>query len=335
MPQDRKTLDFVQRRGRVATGEVATLLGVTRQAAHRRLRRLAGAGRLDQVGLGRGAAWVPAPARTRRFRFRTTAVAEDRMLAHVMQQLPKLGELPDGCRGIFAYAFTELVNNVLDHSGSAWVEVEVALEHSGVQLEVRDTGIGVFERLRAGLGLGSVLEALQELHKGKVTTDRARHTGAGIFFTSRAVRRFDLEANGLHWIVDQPRDDFTVTESSRRRGTRAACAIDRRPARALVEVFDQYTIDLQFARTRTVVRLFAVGEQFVSRSEARRLVSGLERFQEVILDFDRVAGIGQGFADEVFRVWAHAHPTTLLVPVRTVAPVQFMIDRVRAADRTR
>ena len=46
----------------------------------------------------------------------------------------------------------------------------------------------------------------------------------------------------------------------------------------------------------------------VSRSQGRRLVMGLERFERVNFDFSGVEAIQQGFADEVFRVWKAAHP---------------------------
>jgi anti-sigma regulatory factor (Ser/Thr protein kinase) len=324
---DQRVRSLLGRRGRTTTSAVAERLGVSRQAAHRRLRRLADAGVLDQVGLGRAAAWVLAPPRRRRFRFRTAGLAEDRAWNHVRQQLPKLDELPDACRRILAYAFTELVNNVLDHSGSAWIEVELGLELAGVVLEVSDRGVGVFERVRRGLGLRTPLEAFQELHKGKITTDREHHTGEGIFFTSKAAERFELEANGLRWTIDATRGDFTVAEGKPVRGTRVTCHIPHRPRRTLAEVFAEYTVDLEFARTRTLVRLYAMGTEFVSRSEARRLLSGLERFREVVLDFERVSGVGQGFADEVFRVWARAHPETLLIPVSAAPTVQIFIDR--------
>lgn len=81
------------------------------------------------------------------------------------------------------------------------------------------------------------------------------------------------------------------------------------------------------ARTRTVVKLFAIGKAFVSRSEARRLMHGLDRFCEVVLDFAGIDGVGQGFVDEVFRVWAKAHPGTRLVPVSMNEPVDFMVRR--------
>lgn len=45
-----------------------------------------------------------------------------------------------------------------------------------------------------------------------------------------------------------------------------------------------------------------------------------------------VDGVGQGFTDEVFRVWANRHPEALLVPVNMVEPVQFFVER---AERKR
>lgn len=82
----------------------------------------------------------------------------------------------------------------------------------------------------------------------------------------------------------------------------------------------------------TTITLFAIGTAFVSRSEAKRLVRGLERFREVVLDFEGVRLVGQGFADEVFRVWSSAHPEVRLVPVGMNEPVAFMVERARRAE---
>ena len=56
-----------------------------------------------------------------------------------------------------------------------------------------------------------------------------------------------------------------------------------------------------------------------------------ERFREVVLDFHRVSGIGQGFADEVFRVWARTHPRVRLRPVKMNPAVEMMVERARSA----
>ena len=48
------------------------------------------------------------------------------------------------------------------------------------------------------------------------------------------------------------------------------------------------------------------------------------------LDFSGVEVAGQGFCDEVFRVFARAHPQVTLEPVGMDPAVAFMVDRARA-----
>ena len=51
-------------------------------------------------------------------------------------------------------------------------------------------------------------------------------------------------------------------------------------------------------------------------------------FKEVILDFNDVEFIGQGFADEIFRVYAAVHPQVLLIPINMMPAVERMIRHV-------
>ena len=105
------------------------------------------------------------------------------------------------------------------------------------------------------------------------------------------------------------------------------CEIDVHTSRTTSEVFAAYSIDHDFARTRTVVQVLTIGVRFISRSEARRLVAGLERFRDVIIDFRGVQEVGQGFVDEVFRVWPRQHPGITVRPVNMVGPVEAMVRR--------
>ena len=91
------------------------------------------------------------------------------------------------------------------------------------------------------------------------------------------------------------------------------------------------TIRVDDSSTRTVVKMFDYGVEFVARSEAKRLLNGLEKFSHVVIDFAGVQGVGQGFADEVFRVWARSHPSIAIVTENMAAPVSFMIERARKA----
>jgi hypothetical protein len=49
-----------------------------------------------------------------------------------------------------------------------------------------------------------------------------------------------------------------------------------------------------------------------------------------VVDFAGVERVGQGFVDEVFRVWPRANPDTSVVPVGMSPDVDFMVERARS-----
>jgi hypothetical protein len=193
----------------------------------------------------------------------------------------------------------------------------------------RSDGIGAFEHVRRGFGLPTHLEAIAHLAKGRQTTDPTRHTGEGIFFTSRIFDRFELDANGFTWTVDNERSDQSVAPSAVRPGARVTLGLDVQTARSPQSVFEQYTDpeSLRVSRTRVRVSLADYSDQFVSRSEAKRLAMGLDQYEDVELDFTGVRAVGQGFVDELFRVWLNDHPTTSLHPINMSREVGFMVNR--------
>lgn len=231
-------------------------------------------------------------------------------------------------RSIVGYAFTEMLNNAIDHSGAARVSVAAWAGRFEARFEIRDSGRGALAHIRDVFALPDLYDALGDLTKGKTTTDPDRHTGEGIFFTSKAVDVFSLESDGIVWTVDNVRHDQAVGVSDVTSGTRVRWELDPATERSLTDVFREFTDDDHaFARTRTTVRLFGYGVRFVSRSEAKRLLRGLERFREVRVDFSGVEEVGQGFVDEVFRVWPSQHPDTAVSPTGMAGPVEFMVTR--------
>lgn len=308
-------------------GEIANALGVTRQTAHRYLRQLVLEGRLIREGAGRGARYRLASF-TDRSSFPTEGLEEDRVWTEMSTPGSVLDRRPQRARNILHYVLTELVNNVIDHSGASEVLIEATLEDNTVVLVVGDEGVGIFRHIRECLDLASELDALQELSKGKTTTLPDRHTGEGIFFCSKVSSFFEISSGGLRWVVDNRLGDTAVgVMEPPVAGTTVRLEVDPSEVRELTEVFDEYTDDFEFSRTRTLIKLFAFGSEFVSRSQAKRLLHNLERFREVVLDFKGVDLVGQGFADEVFRVWAKGHPDVHLIPVGMNDAVAFMVKR--------
>jgi anti-sigma regulatory factor (Ser/Thr protein kinase) len=239
--------------------------------------------------------------------------------------------------GAVTYAVTEMVNNAIDHSGGKKVTIDVSAHIDKLEIRIVDDGIGVFKRLAEQAGLTAPKDALVQLEKGKLTTMPERHSGEGIFFTSKIARRFRLEAGDLAWIVDNEVNDRTVEKLDKRvKGTTVVLTFVPGKIEKLEDVFRRYTgEDNAFTKTRTTVKLAEVSAQLLSRSEAKRVVAGLEKFAHVTLDFHGVERVGQGFVDEVFRVFADAHPAVELAPTRMNESVAFMIGRVRPVDETK
>ena len=188
--------------------------------------------------------------------------------------------------------------------------------------------VRVFPKLRNGLGLANNFEAVQELSKGKRTTDRFHYTGEEIFFTSKAVDLFRLTSSGVRWTVDNLRSDTALGLIPEFAGTTVVCQLDPKTNRTLPGVFKEFTSDHSFVRTRPVVKLFEIGTVFVSRSEARRFLDGLDAdFDTLEVDFSGVTDVGQGFVDELLRVWPAAHPSKTVIPANMNPAVNFMVQR--------
>lgn len=111
-------------------------------------------------------------------------------------------------------------------------------------------------------------------------------------------------------------------------GTTVTISLDLDTSRQMLDVFAAHTKDGEFIRTTPRVELIQHGSEFLSRSQAKRFALGLEQFTQVDLDFTSVDIIGQGFADELFRVWQAEHPHIALGVTGANPGVALMINRV-------
>lgn len=316
------------------TQQLAAHFGVTRAGAGPLVRQLEREGFVVRVARSTRPRFEPGPSRLLVERVALPGVDESALWE---QRFAPWLDLPDNLRNIVHYAFTEMVNNANDHASAAWLEVRVMRTAEAVYLTVLDDGIGAFRRIAQALALPDERLAVLELAKGKFSSDPKRHSGGGVFFTSRAVDAFLLRANGLEYRRHQgerwpARQRLADLGASTAAGTSVVMAVSLAGKRTLRETFDAYTLgapeDYDFDRTVVPVKLAQVGsENLLSRSQAKRLTSRFERFRRVELDFADVREIGQAFADELFRVFVQAHPQVEIVPLNAALPVSAMIRR--------
>ena len=264
-------------------------------------------------------------------RYKRAGLKEHEVLFQIKKEEFVFAGLRDNVSSIFDYAFSEMLNNAIEHSRSENIEIRVEKTGQHLMFQVRDFGIGVFRNVMEKRHLKSELEAIQDLLKGKTTTAPKAHSGEGIFFTSKAADIFMLESFGLRLRIDNLIHDVFVEEIPSKIGTLVMFSINVRSHRHLNDIFKKFQADpaeFGFTKTEITIRLYTMGTIYVSRSQARRLLSGLEKFQTVVLDFDRVPTVGQAFADEIFRVFQTKYPHIKILTENANEAVQFMIQRV-------
>jgi len=330
-----RILAYLARRRSATGAELRSLLGVSRQALSVHIRGLVYAGKVVRSGAARGARYMlrdrapPAAAVSRVVR--TRGLDEARVWDELATGLNLRRALRPNVEAIAHYAFTEMLNNAIEHAEADRCSLRFGLEPGMLAFEIRDPGIGVFHSIASKLHLDGEHAALVELLKGRTTTMREAHTGEGIFFTSRVADRFVLRSHRIQVEWSRFKNDVFVSNPRFLKGTVVSFAVQRDSRLLLDKVFGEFSpeeYDFRFQKTNMLVKLLQ--REFVSRSEARRLVANLEKFSEIVLDFRDVKSVGQGFADEVFRVFAGRHPATKIIVENASPAVDAMIRHVRS-----
>lgn len=81
-------------------------------------------------------------------------------------------------------------------------------------------------------------------------------------------------------------------------------------------------------QTEVLVELVRRGQtNYIARSQAKRILTDLDRFSRIVLDFRGVETVGQGFVDEVFRVFQNKFPAIQIEYRNANENVLFMIKR--------
>jgi anti-sigma regulatory factor (Ser/Thr protein kinase) len=337
MTRKEEILKLVRDKKQIKTSEIASLFKVSRQFIHSILSELVREQQIVKVGSTRSAFYVPIGyaqtiSRKVKLRLQNKELKEHEILESINDRLSTLSNLKENVRGIFDYAFLEMLNNAIEHSRSQNIEIEIPEEKDDIKFIVNDFGVGVFRDVMEKKKLKSELEAIQDLLKGKTTSQPKLHSGEGIFFTSRAADLFILESFGYKLRVDNKIKDIFIEELRPQKiGTKVIFSISKNSSKHLNYIFKKYQSnrgEFAFDKTEVKVRLYTLGTIYISRSQARRVMVGLEKFKSIILDFDKVPTIGQAFADEVFRVFPSQHPDISIKAINMNEAVRFMINRV-------
>jgi len=240
----------------------------------------------------------------------------------------EIKHLSDNVQRIWYYGLSEMVNNVIDHSDAENMRVVITQNYLTTSVLLSDDGMGIFEKIKNHFALPSMDEAICELFKGKLTTDEVNHSGEGIFFTSKMMDDFLILSDGKIFASSKFDDDKILNIRADMKGTCVLMSLSNFTHKTPKEIFDQYSnVDGSFVITEIPLKnIFDAAP--VSRSQAKRVCNRLEKFEEVILDFDEIEWMGQGFAHQVFVVFRNAHPEISIVPQNMNDSVKNMYNHV-------
>jgi anti-sigma regulatory factor (Ser/Thr protein kinase) len=307
--------------------------GITRQAVNRYMNELEKTGKISSTGKTNQRQYSLRVLCKELFTFDISGLEEDVVWRGSIG--PLLSDLPENTLSVWQYCVSEMINNAIDHSGGSKLIVHLEKTAAHTELHVYDDGIGIFRKIKESCHLEDERHAVLELAKGKLTTDPARHTGEGVFFTSRMLDNFRILSGGFFFTHDYgENEDWILEHDNPGSGTGVLMKLANYTRRTTKEIFDEFASDEHdygFTKTVVPVRLARHGaEQLVSRSQARRLLARIDCFSIVIFDFNAVETIGQAFADEIFRVFERSHPNIKLVVINTSKSVDQMVGRARS-----
>jgi anti-sigma regulatory factor (Ser/Thr protein kinase) len=330
--------NFLKKKSRVTTADLVNKTGLSRAYAQRFLKDLAGEGTIVRIGKANQAHYVlpsgkdaPAskPARVRKI-LTNKNLAEDKVLAEIKKESSIFQKMAGNVSSIIDYAFTEMLNNAIEHSASAQIDIIVMKTATDIRFTVKDRGVGIYNNIRGKKQLASTMDAIQELLKGKETTAPEAHSGEGIFFTSKIADSLTIKSFEKKVVFDNVGQDIYIKDIRSAKGTRVDFVLKLKSKKTLSNLFNQYTDEsFSFGKTGVKVKLYHQDVDYVSRSQARRILAGLEKFQTVEFDFKDVETVGQAFADEVFRVWQTAHRDIKFMIKNANENIMFMIRRAQ------
>ena len=306
--------------------------GLSRQAVLRHMYVLIQGGRVTAHGKTKDRYYELNPIVNRTVTITITPKLEEDKIGR-KYLFPHLSDFSSNLREICEYGFMEIVNNVISHSEGDQCTLKLNITAKNVHMYVHDNGVGIFRKIKEHFDLENQHHAILELSKGRLTTNPKTHIGDGIFSIIHLFDKVQINSGGLCWKYDISKGHQVVESGSDQGGTSVSINIATSSKNRLQNVFNKYSTEIKtslFDRTEVPVILGKFdSENFMSRSQARRLSRNLEKFHEVCIDFKGIKLIGDSFADEIFRVFQNQHPDLKIDCINTNVQIENLVSGVK------
>ena len=151
-----KILQIANKKGVVKTRDFVDDLNFSRQHVSDLLSQLVDEGRLIKIGSTRDAKYItheylrsyPNILSNRYSKILSNnKLEEHKILNDIENNFVPYGKLSENIKSIFAYSFSEMLNNAIEHSRSKKINVSVNIIKKKLSFTIDDFGIGVFRNI--------------------------------------------------------------------------------------------------------------------------------------------------------------------------------------------
>lgn len=329
----KRILELIKKRGTLTSSDLVDEIGLGRQTISKHLKNLVESGELIKTGSTKSSVYRMKSKNEQidlkkiKLVKKIEGLEEHKVYSELDLRLGLKKELNKNAENIGFYAFGEMLNNAIDHSESDRVEIIAEVINGNFYFEIKDFGFGVFNRIKEYYKLENEYDAVNWLLSGKKTSMPERHSGEGIFFTSKVSDVFSLKSHELKLEINNKKSDTSLSDQRKTKGTVVRFEISCNTKKKLSKYFEDYTDeDFNFNKSKSTIKIVS-NTSAISRSQAKKLLASMGEFNKIVLDFKDVTEIGQAFCDEVFRVYQERHPKKLITWINANDTIEFMIRR--------
>mgnify|MGYP001571360898 CR=1 FL=1 len=218
----------LSKKGAVKVADIVEATGFSRAYVNRFFQEMKKDGKIALIGRANNAHYVLASDEEKAKKgvlfvkriLKNVNLLEDIVLDEVKKNSGIFSDLSKNVSNIVDYAFTEMLNNAIEHSCSKKIIIFINRNEKMINFEVTDFGVGIFKNIMKKRKLKNEIEAIQDLLKGKQTTAPKEHTGEGIFFTSKAADNLTVQGSNKKLIFDNIAKDVFIKDILDTKGTR-------------------------------------------------------------------------------------------------------------------
>ncbi|MBN1521969.1 MAG: ATP-binding protein, partial [Candidatus Aureabacteria bacterium] len=215
-------MKVLEKNGEVRASDVVKKTGFSRAYVNRFFQELRDEGKIILIGKANRARYVLATGKSveaarKKIKklhliLNNKGLAEDKVLDDIKKRTGIFFELSSTVSNIVDYAFTEILNNAIEHSLSEKIDIMMEKDDTHIRFRVDDQGIGIFNNIIEKRGLSNAIEAIQDLLKGKQTTAPDEHSGEGIFFTSKCADTLVIKSSEKKLVFNNLINDIFVSD---------------------------------------------------------------------------------------------------------------------------